>query len=429
MSVDGELKPLLGNRPDWVHVAVLVAAAGSVYALGTVPLTLAVIAQSKVDLTGDGLTRESVSKAQALVWIGWSCGAAFILPSIDRFGRKLPYFGLLALGLAFSIVNTQAQTVFLYGLSIFFVGLAIPPSGTIGFLLLQESLPESYWPMVTCIENVFYSSTTLLVALIGGTVAKDVSWRVESLFWCIPYLLVLLAGPLVLRESPAFTKAQAERESDTASSSSKEQQQGPMAQLFCQPTNLGRMIATMICWAACTVGFYGISFCSGKLSADLYQNLGLLAIVDIISYGLSGACVQALGARPAQMLAFFLAAVCMVVSSSLPAGPGRVVMALCSRFAMNVAFTTIYLLLMECFPVECRGSAAGAANFVARMIGLITPLFATMHLATVGWIMCVLSLSAVAATWTLPSSTATRPAVEFPCCSGGMDQEDQTPKH
>mmetsp|Transcript_1358 Transcript_1358/g.3937 ORF Transcript_1358/g.3937 Transcript_1358/m.3937 type:complete len:420 (-) Transcript_1358:102-1361(-) len=414
MGASDEQKPLAraAEGPGLGALALLVASAGGVYWLCPIPVSLAIITQEKVDLTPNGFDKETVSKSQTLFWIGWAAASVLVMPMADNFGRKPLYFGLLAVGLLATFLCTRAYSASLYGATMFAIGGTFPPAGVVGYLLLQESIPIGLWSTSTVALNVLYSSLSILVAVTSGTVTRDLSWRKEALLWHIPFLIILIVGPLLVSESPQFRQgAAAVNDSDAA-----EEKKEPWRQLWCNSQLRGRLLATIVCWAACTVGFYGLSYASGSLSDSLYINLALLAVVDLVSYGLAGVVIQMFGAKTTQIISFVSAMAVLVLCACLSSGPWRVVCAMCGRFNLNVGFTTIYLLLMDCFPAGCRGTAMGTANAVARLSGLVTPLFAIMQLGSVCLLMSSLCLFAALATWTLPEPERAEPRWTPPCC-------------
>lgn len=380
-----EKSPLLRREPS--ELAKLTLLAGGAYSFGHIPLTMFLITQQKVENDSGGLTKEAVSKSLTLFWVGWACAALTILPWADRFGRKGLYLSLMGLGTLASVVSSQARSVALYGACIFFIGLLLKPGGTIGYILMQESLPKACHATSTTICNVLFALSGMAVAAAGGTVFRDWSWRSELIVWHLPFYLILLIAPQLLKESPEFSAAVADPAHLVLQRLAKD---GELVR---------RLFLTVPCWVACVVGFYGLSYSAGTLSDRFYLNLVLMSAVDIVGYGVAGPIMDVAGSRPVQAASFFLAALVLLLCTMLPSGHVRVGFALVGRLSLDVAFTTIYVLLLRCFPAEVRGCAMGTANFAARVAGLVTPLFALMPVALCCLIMA--SLCVVAAMTTL----------------------------
>lgn len=409
MSIADERTPLVQNHMGCGQLAVMLALTGSLYSYGGVFISLAVIAAHKAGLTSIGLDKSDISKGQTLFWVGWGIGSALIMPCLDRFGRKLPCLGLLVLGLVFVLLSTQAPTPFCYAVCVFFVGCAANIA-VASNLLMQESIPERFRYLGMVVQNVLWSISTALVAVVGSSLTRQVSWHTETLLWEIPFALALLLGLVFLSDSPEFWKARAEAASE---GSSQLTVLGAWQRLFCDPDLRSCICATVVCWTAANVGAYGIDYTCGTLSSSLYANMAFVGVVNLIGYSLAGPIMNSLGPRKAQLIAFAGAVASMFVCAFLPAGSWRVALALVAHFFLDVVFTTIYVLAVDCFPAECRGTALGVANCVARISGLITPLFALMEVSTVSLIICALCAAGGLATWTLPGSTPTGPASEF----------------
>lgn len=389
------VKPSVSNR----ELAPLLLVAGCAYSAGILPVTLFIITQQKVEESSDSgdLDLDSVSWSLTFFWVGWALAALTLLPCVDQYGRKLPYLLLTAGGLVATVVSTHAKSAALYAPAVFFIGFLLKPGGTIGYLLMQESIPKSTWATAVTLLNIICAIWGILIAVIAGAVTRDISWRVEVLIWHIPYVMILLLGPVLLNESPAFLKMSTMTTVAKASSASL------YLKLCGDPSLRSRILATVPCWVAGTVGFYGLSYSAGSLSSNLYTNLALLSVADLIGYLNAGPLIARFGARKTQMLSFTFAAALLFICTLLPPGHLRVAVAIPGRLALDVAFTTIYILLLHCFPPEVRGSAAGLANFGARCAGLITPLFSLMHMVTCCLIMAGFCVLAVFATWSLPS--------------------------
>jgi hypothetical protein len=133
------------------------------------------------------------------------------------------------------------------------------------------------------------------------------------------------------------------------------------------------------------------------------MNMALLGLMDMIGYAGVAPILSRIDARRVQTCAFACAATALLVCSLLPHGSqASIVCALAGRLFIDVAFTTIYLLAVECFPTQCCSAVLGIANFVSRLCSLGAPFLALIPFVLSCQILGALGVIAAVATWTLP---------------------------
>merc|ERR1719183_631759 len=84
--------------------------------------------------------------------------------------------------------------------------------------------------------------------------------------------------------------------------------------------------------------------------------------------------MESLGKLEAQTLGFGGACIALLCSCFAPVkSRAAICCALIGRFFVNLAFTTIYALIIDCFPEERRASAIGMANLFGRLGSAAAP--------------------------------------------------------
>uniref|UniRef100_A0A7S0A1I0 Uncharacterized protein n=1 Tax=Pyrodinium bahamense TaxID=73915 RepID=A0A7S0A1I0_9DINO len=160
-----------------------------------------------------------------------------------------------------------------------------------------------------------------------------------------------------------------------------------------------------MCWAVASVGFYGLTYACGSLSKHTYTNLVMMGVVDIVGYAPPGILVELMGAHELQ-IASFVGAWAALTGCAF-SEHGSMVMITCAllgRLFLDFAFTTVFLLLLECFAADCRGTMCGVANCFARLCTLITPLLMLMPVTQALLLIAAFCLIGAVATWTLPKA-------------------------
>lgn len=105
-----------------------------------------------------------------------------------------------------------------------------------------------------------------------------------------------------------------------------------------------------LCFLACGLGSYGLSYSAGQLSPNLYTNSVLLNAADILGYlVLLGA--DTLGSKTFQTASYLLASLALLLCGLLQPGSGQIVAcAMAGRICLNVSFGLVYVALAEIFP-------------------------------------------------------------------------------
>eukprot|EP00747_Dinoflagellata_sp_TGD_P104778 gnl/TRDRNA2_/TRDRNA2_169350_c10_seq1.p1 gnl/TRDRNA2_/TRDRNA2_169350_c10~~gnl/TRDRNA2_/TRDRNA2_169350_c10_seq1.p1 ORF type:complete len:250 (+),score=4.76 gnl/TRDRNA2_/TRDRNA2_169350_c10_seq1:75-752(+) len=175
---------------------------------------------------------------------------------------------------------------------------------------------------------------------------------------------------------------------------------------LCRQKLLIRTAAISVCWIAGCLSYFGLAFSAGNLSSDLYANMGLLALVDVVGYFLPAPLVVSLGRVGAQKAAFSTASALLIICSFLHRGSLALLgCVLCGRLAVDVAFSTNLILSMECFPTECRSTAFGVSQFAGRFGTLFAPFMSLIPATIACPIFGSLCVLAAACTCLLPETS------------------------
>lgn len=376
------------NPPPWGAVALLCI----FYATGGVYTIFSVFIRNQVSETL-GTNADFVSECQSLFWLGYVASTMMLLPAFDTYGRSKPFFlagwiGLFAAGVSFLTTET-----WVYALCQFMIGFSLMPVGNMSYVWASELVPASSHNNVCSVYNVCYSAVGIGIAA-ASYAMKDsgIAWQVQQALWYLPVALGLLVGPFLVPESLEPTMA-----------SQKRARSGEgLDSVFRQPV-LSQTVATMVCWFAVATAYYGLSYASDNLAPDVYLQMGLLSMVDILCYVAAKFIVDLMGTKTAQMTSLAGASAALLLCAVLPEKSVPLMCAsLFGRLCISVAFATIFLLIYD-FPASLRASALGAANVTARLGCAISPLLATVPPSLVCGGLSLAALCASAATWSLPA--------------------------
>merc|ERR1712232_917227 len=153
-----------------------------------------------------GFTQTTVSLSQSLYYAGWVLASVTVMPAAARHGRRTPMYVLLLVGLLATFFSTLATASWVYAAMIFVVGFSLPQAALLAYLLIMESLPDWWCPIVTVCLNVAFSMFISCMALVCKS-TQYLDWRIETMLWYSPLALWLLIGPAFIAESPAFAQS------------------------------------------------------------------------------------------------------------------------------------------------------------------------------------------------------------------------------
>lgn len=397
---DTEETPILKAKPEVAHSN-----------SGFVPLVLLSIlyitsgAYTTVTVfTGDGIAKQpgfgqkTVHMGETMLWLGAAVSTAAFLPLFDIYGRRDLLYLAGVLGLTSAAIALLASSPWLYLAAQFGIGVFLFPTGLTAWVLAAESVSPKIHNRMLAVWNICYSlfGVTMAACSFGINHTSSMSWRLESIFWYVPIVASLMVGPLYVSESPEMMAGKSDRIDRNESS------------LRVWPM-VGYLVATAVCWSAVSMSFYALSYSSSSLSPDIYLNMALLAGIDCVVYGCALPIIDWLSPKWAQFTSLSCAAALMLFCSTLPP-KSWAMMSICllGRMCVDVAFSTIFLLIVEVFPAPIRATAMGFSNVVARVCTAFAPLLALSP----AWACCLVVVGATSAaalaTWTLPQKNRLR---------------------
>lgn len=390
-----ELEPLVPQRDDEAAVAIKITVlAGGIGILGSCATELIVFTVDKIDSDPTAFSETEAVYCQILIWIGWCLASGTYMLMIDRVGRKTPCFTLGFIAVIAGIAGTRAMEVWEYGLSCFVVGFTLPPSGQLGFLLVLETVAERMRKPCQIGWLVSYSLCLIIMAIICGTVMESMNWRLETTLWWLPMLAIIILGAIFANESPAYTR-------DKGTAAAEEAAQGEGWGEFRMVIGEGlwkTTVLTCVCWIGVCVSYYGLSYSAEDLSSNIYTNVILFGMVDIGSWLVTGPVLIMLGVKDAQIYGFLGSAVSFLLSGLMTTGSTLAIgFALCARLGLNLCWSTVYLLIVECYPVRCRSAAMGVANGVSRLFTSAAPLCVLVPTSLSYSVLAALCVAAVVA--------------------------------
>ncbi|CAJ1388674.1 unnamed protein product [Effrenium voratum] len=327
-----------------------------------------------------GLTAETLPFSATAIFAGWLVGSVSLKQALEMLS-KAQFLAISSVLLCLSTLATVTlphltggRNIFVFSAVRFVTGLLFA-TGPVGNLYhVQDCLPPCRRNQAMAFINTAYSIMAVLMATSCG-MFQFLDWRLDALLWCglPPFLAFFIAfkKPTELLQSIPDTI-----QSRTNCNSSRPGETDKMS-----PSVLQAALKLAVCFLACGVGSYGLSYSAGKLSESLYTNSVLLNSADILGYiAVLGA--DSVGRKTFQAGSYLLAGVSLLLCAILQPGSWTIIAcAMAGRICLNVAFTTIYVALAEIFPETSQKSVLPMCQIAARLGGVLAPLSGTLPAA------------------------------------------------
>ena len=136
----------------------------------------------------------------------------------------------------------------------------------------------------------------------------------------------------------------------------------------------------MILWLACAFGYYLIGFEIKYLPGNLYMNVIMSTVAEVLAKITAYSNADRLGLRKSYYSGLSLALLgCVMILFSDGRFDSKLVLAMClfvAKFGIAFTFMINYLSITQLFPTLFCGTAAGICNFAGRMATIFAPMVA-----------------------------------------------------
>lgn len=167
----------------------------------------------------------------------------------------------------------------------------------------NPSVILSYFELkVSVAANIGYCIVLILMSWTCGGPTFSMDWRLEAIFWNGLPMLVGLA--LIFPNFFDIFKKQNSHPEKEMKGKTKSKKKAMLSM-----DTINSMFECMVTFLACGCGFYGLSYCAGKLSTDVYLSTILLSGADILGY-MAALTANSWGRTRLQGACFALAGCC-----------------------------------------------------------------------------------------------------------------------
>lgn len=148
--------------------------------------------------------------------------------------------------------------------------------------------------------------------------------------------------------------------------------------MYNHPVYRVNLIVMNITWAACAFSYYMVGFYVKYIPGDIYTNVIIAQISDVSSSFIGGYIANRIGSKQTLILSFATASVFGLAMNYV--NPSNTMLTLIcllfAKFGCSSAFTLVYNITAEYFPVKYASSIFGACNVVSRITAAFAPMIA-----------------------------------------------------
>ncbi|XP_050535666.1 solute carrier family 22 member 4-like isoform X2 [Daktulosphaira vitifoliae] len=323
----------------------------------------------------------------------------------DKYGRK---FILIIGSVSSAILGTaRSFTTDYYSFVLFELLDSVASSGVYAatFVLGLELVSPKARVTVSTLMGCFYPMGAVLMGFVAYMV---LDWRIMLRILYIPGLLIL-GYSWYVPESMRWLQTQnrieemAEILAKIAKSNGKTMPASVKEALLTNPksnNNLGngdddvklscstlmkkifsskeiflRLINCSFCWTTITLVYYGLSLTSVEFSGNKYLNFMLVNAIEVPAFLTSWYFMERFPRRNTQAFSFLFSGLGCILVNVTPDGHLwlKLLLFLGSKYAITMAFNTMYVFTAEMFPTELRMSLFGITSMFGRFGSMIAP--------------------------------------------------------
>ncbi|GAU93954.1 hypothetical protein RvY_05807-1 [Ramazzottius varieornatus] len=155
------------------------------------------------------------------------------------------------------------------------------------------------------------------------------------------------------------------------------------ADCFRSPNVRKTTLLCLTCWFACYFGYLGVSYLSSEIATDVYLNLAINGLLELIPIALAATVASRLGNRLPLATYFLTGGIFAVIAGVIPGSShaeviAQNIVAFLSRLAFVGTCCVIFVYTTELFPTVIRNNAFSLCCTNLRIGSMIAPLLPLM---------------------------------------------------
>ncbi|KAI5731925.1 hypothetical protein M8J77_018485 [Diaphorina citri] len=350
--------------------------------------------------------RWMLAVAQMTYMFGVFTGAVTLGSLADKVGRKTIFcisaVMQLILGIAVAFVNQYYMFIgleFLYGI------FGSAGAYITGFVLTMELVGPTKRTFCGIIFQAVFAAGIMLVA-VWGYFIRDRFW-LQIIYGS--HSLLLIGHWWLIDESPRWLWAQGRKlesidivdravkinrkgnlvdrkefiSNQSTEAKSTEDTSYGILDLFRTRNLRTKSLNVCLSWFANSLGYYGLSLSTGKMSGDPYVLLFIMALVELPSYTVVILFLDKTGRRCILSTFMILGGTALMIAAYIPEeghflSQYILYIVFFGKFCIAGSFAVIYNYSAELFPTVLRNTGLGVGSMCARLSAALTPLIGLM---------------------------------------------------
>lgn len=137
-------------------------------------------------------------------------------------------------------------------------------------------------------------------------------------------------------------------------------------------------VAMSLAWSTSSFAYFMIGFYVKYIPGDMFTNVIVSSISELISTFLSGIVATLIGTKITLIGSFILS--CLAGLGLIMVDVNNTILITCAvlltKFGISSAFNLCYLITADYFPLQYTSSVFGACNVIARLMSILSPMIA-----------------------------------------------------
>ena len=329
----------------------------------------------------------------SVIFLGWIPGAMVLGWVADNYGRRVVLLPSLAVLTIVGFATSFSPNIWVFMFLRFIIGFFTPGNGQQMFIMLSEMMG----PRHRAASQGLWAAYTIALCLMGLKAYFIREWKILYMVCTAPYVFTLalcwfipesvrwlhVHGKTddamdVFRRMARWNKKEIP-ENVTLKAMSKDlssHKTNPL-ELFRTSQMTFRTLVQGYAWLVMGMVYYGLSLAADDLPGNLYSNYVLFALTEFPAIVIGMYLVNKIGRRPT--VGWFIVAGCVacIIVAFIP-NQGtvryfRVVLGIFGKFAVTLAFDSMYTWSVELHPTSLRAEGMGFLLVMSRIGAATSP--------------------------------------------------------
>lgn len=338
--------------------------------------------------------------AQSVFFLGCLVGVFIAGLLADRFGRHPVCVALLSIYIVSTISGGLTHSWIVWLSFIFLVGAVSIGMTTVRYTIQAEMIGSVYRSWANMLSSYGWVGGYMSLSLLAYCIPNMRVLEIVIGLSAFPVLLLMIfciyespkwlftigkqkQASAILNKVAAWNRLPPSSISTLPLASSPDSDYTGFYSLLSYPKTFKRLVLMSICWFSLGLAYFGTALHTPEFGSNVYIVFFLSGVMELPVLHAAPFLLNRLGRKRSQYLGFYGGAICLLLSSLVPANMFYkewpvVTLALIGKMSIGLSFDCVYVWTSEMFPTAMRNTALSACSSMARLGAILAPLLATI---------------------------------------------------